>query len=312
MHDQAIINKVRKLRKKGLTYFEINEKLRISILKNTLSYWCKDIVLPIWYKDKIEKINKLNLIKARTTAIRINKIKRKKFLLSLKEKNSHLLKKTNIPFQKLLLSVLYLGEGAKYGRSSTLTLGSSNHLIIKLYLKLLKNSFAMDDTKFRVRIQCRFDQSIKDLENYWENIKQNKGCSYCAGKKVGLSNCLATKNPELAKQWHPTKNGDLTPYDVTCGSGKNVWWQCSKNPKHEWNTDIDSRVYNNNGCPYCCGQLPSDDYNLLFYYPELCDEWDYIKNKKNPEEYTPKSGQKVWWKCKKCNKTFSGGAYYLN
>jgi len=28
----------------------------------------------------------------------------------------------------------------------------------------------MDDTKFRVRIQCRFDQSIKDLENYWENI----------------------------------------------------------------------------------------------------------------------------------------------
>jgi len=68
------------------------------------------------------------------------------------------------------LSVLYLGEGAKYGRSSTLTLGSSNHLIIKLYLKLLKNSFAMDDTKFRVRIQCRFDQSIKDLENYWENI----------------------------------------------------------------------------------------------------------------------------------------------
>jgi len=105
----------------------------------------------------------------------------------------------------------------------------------------------------------------------------------------------------LAKQWHPTKNGDLTPYDVTCGSGKNVWWQCSKNPKHEWNTDIDSRVYNNNGCPYCCGQLPSDDYNLLFYYPELCDEWDYIKNKKNPEEYTPKSGQKVWWKCKKCN-----------
>ena len=25
---------------------------------------------------------------------------------------------------------------------------------------------------------------------------------------------MATTHPELAKQWHPTKNGDLTPFDV--------------------------------------------------------------------------------------------------
>jgi len=79
-----------------------------------------------------------------------------------------LVKKIDIYLYKLLLSILYLGEGAKYGRSSTLTLGSSNPLIIKLYLKLLKKSFTIDNSKFRVRIQCRFDQNIKKLEKYWK------------------------------------------------------------------------------------------------------------------------------------------------
>ena len=31
---------------------------------------------------------------------------------------------------------------------------------------------------------------------------------------------LAEVNTELTKQWHPTKNGDLTPLDVTFGSAR--------------------------------------------------------------------------------------------
>ena len=42
---------------------------------------------------------------------------------------------------------------------------------------------------------------------------------------------LAYRFPELSKEWHPTKNGDLTPYDVTVGSHKKVWWICSKGHK---------------------------------------------------------------------------------
>lgn len=34
---------------------------------------------------------------------------------------------------------------------------------------------------------------------------------------------LAYRFPELAKEWHPVKNDDLTPNDVTVGSNKNVW-----------------------------------------------------------------------------------------
>ena len=43
---------------------------------------------------------------------------------------------------------------------------------------------------------------------------------------------LLRNNSELAKEWHPTKNGSLTPADLTLGSNKRVWWICSKG--HEW------------------------------------------------------------------------------
>ena len=37
---------------------------------------------------------------------------------------------------------------------------------------------------------------------------------------------LSVTHPEIATQWHPTENGDLTPSDVKAGSGKKVWWKC--------------------------------------------------------------------------------------
>ena len=51
------------------------------------------------------------------------------------------------------------------------------------------------------------------------------GCSITdtSRRRVGS---LADRNPELAKEWHPIKNGDLTPAQVTPGSGKKVWWIC--------------------------------------------------------------------------------------
>ena len=42
---------------------------------------------------------------------------------------------------------------------------------------------------------------------------------------------LATAYPELAKQWNNDRNGALTPWDVTIGSSKKVWWKCSE--EHE-------------------------------------------------------------------------------
>lgn len=39
-----------------------------------------------------------------------------------------------------------------------------------------------------------------------------QGCSVCSGKQIMIGvNDLASVEPEIAAQWHPTRNGDLTP-----------------------------------------------------------------------------------------------------
>ena len=107
---------------------------------------------------------------------------------------------------------------------------------------------------------------------------------------------LQTKYPDLAKEWHPTKNGSLTPENVTCGSRKKIWWigLCG----HEWQSAISSRV-NGTGCPYCCNQKILAGYNdLATAYPQLAEEWDYEKNIVLPSEVSKASSKRVWWKCK--------------
>ncbi|MCM1259036.1 MAG: zinc-ribbon domain-containing protein [Roseburia sp.] len=68
-------------------------------------------------------------------------------------------------------------------------------------------------------------------------------------------NDLATTHPQLVKEWHPTKNGNVKPIDVSAGSNKKVWWLYSyddpKTGKHfdfEWQAIIHHRA-NGIGCP---------------------------------------------------------------
>ena len=90
------------------------------------------------------------------------------------------------------------------------------------------------------------------------------GCPYCANKKILKGfNDLATVNPELAKEWHPTKNGNLTPYDVSPASGKKVWWLC--NNDHEFIAQICNRSAGR-GCPKCSDKLRTSFPEQAIYY----------------------------------------------
>ena len=177
---------------------------------------------------------------------------------------------------------------------------------IKLWLKLNNKPFKLISDTYEgshknLKWECLKESCGETFKATWGNVSMNNGCPYCAGKKAGKSNSLATKNPELAKQWHPVKNGSLTPEKVTANSNNKVWWKCSQNPKHQWEAVINNRNIWDYGCPYCAGQLASEDYNLLLINPELCKEWDCKKNDKLPQEYTPNSGKKAWWLCDECN-----------
>ncbi len=141
----------------------------------------------------------------------------------------------------------------------------------------------------------------KGDDHEWRSIINSKteSCPICSGSKVVLSNCLATTNPELAKEWHPTKNGKLTPYDFVKFSNKRVWWKCPKGDDHEWITAISNRSIGN-GCPICSGHVYAKSTSLGSVNPSLSMDWHPTKNGKlTPYDVQPSSNRRVWWKCPK-------------
>jgi len=101
-------------------------------------------------------------------------------------------------------------------------------------------------------------------------------------------------------QWHDQLNGNLTPFDVVPGSGRQSWWECEK--KHLHKTEVRSRVKSGtDGCGYCSGRLASEQINLEVTYPEIAREWHPIKNLDlKPIDVPIRSGKSAWWRCKDC------------
>ena len=60
---------------------------------------------------------------------------------------------------------------------------------------------------------------------------------------------LAARYRGLAREWHPKKNGTLTPRDAARGSRMNVWWICGEG--HEWQEPVKNRTARDLGCPVC-------------------------------------------------------------
>ena len=88
--------------------------------------------------------------------------------------------------------------------------------------------------------------------------RNGTGCPYCANKKVLKGfNDLETIEPRIAKQWHPTLNGTLTPDSIVSGSHKYAWWLCSEG--HVWKAKIESRAKHKYGCPVCAGKTRKND-----------------------------------------------------
>lgn len=55
----------------------------------------------------------------------------------------------------------------------------------------------------------------------------HSGCPYCKGHSISIEHSLVYLYPEIASQWHPTKNGSLTPSQVFPCSDRVVWWVCT-------------------------------------------------------------------------------------
>ncbi len=130
------------------------------------------------------------------------------------------------------------------------------------------------------------------------NRIRGRGCPYCAGRRVDESNSLATTDPELAKEWHPKKNGSFRPDNLTRSANRRIWWRCSKNARHEWDAVLASRAAGAS-CPFCAGRKACDDNNLAALFPEIAAEWHPKHNYKlKPKNIPAGSHERAWWQCK--------------
>jgi hypothetical protein len=116
---------------------------------------------------------------------------------------------------------------------------------------------------------------------------------------LSRQNTFGEKFPEAAKQWHPVKNGTLTPFDFFSSSSTSVWWICAEFPEHEWKAQIKSRTEAKSGCPICARKNPSKLPSLPEFNAEVAAEWHPTKNgESKPESFSAGSSVKVWWKCR--------------
>ena len=87
---------------------------------------------------------------------------------------------------------------------------------------------------------------------------------------------VGTLYPHLVLEWDTEKNGLLTPFMFTPGSGEKVWWICNMN--HRWQASIVSRTKGSK-CPYCSGICVIRGKNdLATLRPDIAAEWNDEKN----------------------------------
>ena len=90
-----------------------------------------------------------------------------------------------------------------------------------------------------------FNTILFDIEIDIERDKEE----ICKNLYTNYNRSLLVVNKELAKEWHPTKNGELTPSQLSFNTRRKVWWLCPK-CGYEWQSSINLRN-KGIGCPKC-------------------------------------------------------------
>lgn len=168
-------------------------------------------------------------------------------------------------------------------------------------LTRIKNSNSLPNdlnpfSDYRVVMVCdlghEFSRTLGKL------VRSADKCPVCLNKTVLIGfNDLASRFPEISKEFHPNLNHPNTPETVFCYRRELAWWVCARS--HEWEMRVDARTGQNQGCPYCSGRLAvPGETDLATKFPEVSADWDYALNGDlAPTSLKPFAHKFVWWKC---------------
>jgi hypothetical protein len=139
----------------------------------------------------------------------------------------------------------------------------------------------------------------KNCNNSFQCVidKRTRGtnCGKCR-KRIQPKIPLTQNYNHLLSEWDWEKNKELSPDIISEGSNVMVNWKCKYG--HEFQMEPYYRTKQSLGCPYCRGLKVGKSNSLFTLRPELCKEWDFVKNSDiSSENLTVRSNKVVWWKC---------------
>ena len=124
----------------------------------------------------------------------------------------------------------------------------------------------------RVWWKCSRGNDHEWITDIYSRAISGIGCPFCANKRVSETNSLANLFPEIASEWHPTKNLPLTPDKVVAGTHKRVWWKCPRSEDHVYRNSVAHRTERGQGCPKCSRQTSLPELRIYSELKELFPE----------------------------------------
>jgi very-short-patch-repair endonuclease len=168
-------------------------------------------------------------------------------------------------------------------------------------------------TQFWFTCTCGHDFKTTLHDDTW--------CPYCANSRKCPSSIIESCSMCYAKtfaahekstRWHPIKNGNVLPKDVSVGNTNKFWFICPE-CEHDYECRL-SEVVRSPTCPFCANyQRCSVDtikscqrcFTKSFASCDKSKFWNYERNPCKPEEVSLKNGQKFWFTCKVCKHDFN-------
>lgn len=71
---------------------------------------------------------------------------------------------------KIFAAIIYWCEGSKYPSTNKVDLTNSDPILLQLFIKLLREGFKLDESKFKIKLQIHSNQHIEQINNYWSEL----------------------------------------------------------------------------------------------------------------------------------------------
>lgn len=164
----------RRLRREGYSLNEISAKLGPP--KNTLTLWVRGIELTPEQQQRLHEREVEATGRNRALAMMAHRQARLARIDAARKQAEALLGTLDDLTQTnhIAAAMLYLAEGAK--AETAFAFGNSNPQVIRYWLYLLRSSFKIDESKFRLQIMCRADQDEAQLRQYWMEVTNINRC----------------------------------------------------------------------------------------------------------------------------------------